>query len=457
METALNKILNAREKRAELRHLITKDGVGTLSLCLNIAGFPKSNSSTKAVFGLLIKELEIHLKSNRIALDFQQAYNEIDDAGHWFVLKLNNINTSVYAIKAITEDFESKHPLGRLLDVDIYDSEGKPISSGKKKHCIICGNRPAVECMRQHNHELADLRVIMFRMIDDYVEKSRMEALVRMLVEASNKALHYEFLLSPKPGLVDFYGSGSHTDMNHYTFINTAAALTTYWRTFAEAGINYQGELKNALKAIRQIGLSAEEAMFKASGNVNTQKGAIFIFGISIFTCAFQFKKEKKLDFKAIQKTIQLICADLVENELNGGQDTVQTHGEETYKKYGNRGAGARWEAQNGFPIIFDDVLAFLESKELDIFGVDRENIDSILIESLLRIMSQINDSNILFRCGEEKLNEVKKRSIKSLQDMKYYNDLCEYCIKENISPGGSADMLALALFFFFIKKQKVE
>lgn len=34
---------------------------------------------------------------------------------------------------------------------------------------------------------------------------------------------------------------------------------------------------------------------------------------------------------------------------------------------------------------------------------------------------------------------------------MENYSSLIEYCIKENISPGGSADLLALSIFIYLL------
>jgi holo-ACP synthase/triphosphoribosyl-dephospho-CoA synthase len=446
--------LNAREQRAEFRRTLCGNSIGTLSFCLNIPGYPKSNSSTKAVFGLLINDLDIFLNSKLLGLDFSKAGNSIDEAGHFFIISLKDININIYELKDISEHFENEHPLGRLLDVDVYGRNGVPISSGKRKRCIICEDHAAVECMRENRHKLKDLRKLMFSMIDEYVEKYRISVFERRLVEASNKSLHYEFLLSPKPGLVDFYGSGSHNDMNHYTFLNSAAALTIYWKDFAESGSKYKGNPLNALTEIRRIGISAEKAMFKASRKVNTQKGAIFVFGISIFAAAFIFKNNHKFSIYEVREYIKHICSNIIENELGKTGNRTKTHGEETYKRYGILGAGVRWEVQNGFPLIFNSIIPLLEENHSKLLSTNRKDVDKILITALLVIMSQLNDSNILFRNGKDKLKHIKELSAKSLNDIKYYSDLCRYCLKENISPGGSADMLALALFFFFIKHQ---
>lgn len=52
------------------------------------------------------------------------------------------------------------------------------------------------------------------------------------------KALLYELVLSPKPGLVDRYDTGAHDDMDFYTFTDSIVALDPFLAsTFRRAGL----------------------------------------------------------------------------------------------------------------------------------------------------------------------------------------------------------------------------
>lgn len=447
-------MLQAREQRAEKRNYFAKQGLASLSLSLNIPGYPKSNDITKYAFSVILNDLDVFLKSNRIFVLENTSENFTDEAGQLYLVALKNDNTELAYLKEFTEDFETSHPLGRISDVDIFDENGKPISSRKKKKCVICNNKAAVDCMRDKTHEYSQLRSFIFNMIDDFRNEKRISHLANKLSEFATKGLLYEISLSPKPGLVSFQNSGSHKDMNFYTFLNSISAISPFWYKFAKAGFYFDSDLSKALPLIRQIGLKTENAMFAASQNVNTQKGLVFLLGLSIFTVAYLHKRNN--DFKEVDfiKTLQEICKDLVEKELLNNQSKTNTHGEKTFAKYGLQGAGVRFEAQNGFPLVFKIALPYLENNLKDLSFLNRDKADDVLRNTLLKIMSQLNDSNVLYRKGAEKATRLKELSKLAFENKDNYNSLNDFCLKENLSPGGSADMLALSLFFFFVKQE---
>lgn len=453
---ALIKVLKAREDRAEIRSKIAQGEIASVSLTLNIPGYPKHNHLTELFFKELVNDLKIVLAANRIQILKKEELNIIDEAGHFYILGLSKTTTSLTIIKKITEVFENSHTLGRIVDADVFDQNGKPVSSGKKKACIICANKSAVECMREQNHEHDELRTFIFDKLQNYLTYQRAEFIKRKLSEIAAKSLLYEVSLAPKPGLVDFNSSGAHSDMNYYTFLNSSSAISQYWYLFAEAGLKFNDNLSKALPIVRQIGLKAEQAMFSATGNVNTQKGLIFLLGLSAFTTAYLFKETNIFDEILFRKTIKEICNNLIETELINTTSEANTHGEETFKKYGLQGAGVRFEAQNGFPIVFNEALPYLDKELIDHTLLDKEKTDIILTTCLLKIISTLNDSNVLYRKGLKKSEELKEFALLVLKNKKSYTEFCDRCQAENISPGGSADMLALALFFYFVKHELI-
>lgn len=453
---ALNKVLQAREERAKIRSKMAQDGTASVSLTLNIPGYPKHNRLTEQIFLEILNDLKIALVANRIQCLKKEVIDIIDEAGHIYLIGLNKTNPSLLLIKQITEEFEMKHPLGRIIDVDVFDQNAKPVSSGKKKKCIICSDKSAIECMRERNHDYAQIRDFIFSLMQNYLTKNRADTIKRKLSDIAAKALLYEVSLTPKPGLVDFMKSGAHVDMNYYSFLNSTSAISQYWSDFADAGLKFNDDLSQALPVIRQIGLRAEQDMFSATQNVNTQKGLIFLLGMSVFTTAYLLKEKSMFDEHLFVKTIKEICNNLIEKELSSELSTTNTHGEETYKKYGIQGAGVRFEAQNGFPIVFTEALPFLD-KELNGHNLlNQEKTNQILITCLLKIMSTLNDSNVLYRKGLEESNRLKKSALSVLKKELSYQEFCDRCQAENISPGGSADMLALSLFFYFVKQELI-
>ncbi len=79
------------------------------------------------------------------------------------------------------------------------------------------------------------------------------------------------------------------------------------------------------------------------------------------------------------------------------------------------------------------------------------------LLKVLMEIISVNNDTNVLYRSDRSKLKELQNLA----QNYINCNDVPEkdrrlkivhdFCQKEHISPGGSADMLAVSLFFYEI------
>jgi len=453
-DTIITKVLNAREKRAELRNKFANNRQATISLTFNIPGYPKHNKLTDEAYQIVLDDLKRYLYANRIFIDTDNSVKLTDNAGHIFIASLPR-NINLVSVKAITEQFEIQHPLNRIIDVDIFNEEAKPVSSLKQKSCIICKNKPAVECMRLGNHSYLELQTVTFRKINDFVNEQKRNHLIAEIEVAANRALLYEVSLTPKPGLVNQISSGAHSDMNYYTFLNSASVLAVFWREFAKAGFDFNGDISEALPQIREIGIKAEQAMYQATSGINTHKGLIFIFGVSIFSTAFLLKTNNELNQTIIQETIKRICLNIVEEEL-ASSELLKTHGEKTYKKYGMQGAGVRLEAQNGFPIVFNLITEFLKEKLKQETFYDQNLLNEILLDALLRIMSCLNDSNIIYRAGLEKLNYLKQLASSIVKGEKEYSVIHEYCLKENISPGGSADMLAVALFFTFLNHKKI-
>ena len=66
MDNVLGKILAARDQRAALRGEISTSGQASLSLNLNIPGYPKSNEKIHSYFEQVLIELKRHLLSHRI-------------------------------------------------------------------------------------------------------------------------------------------------------------------------------------------------------------------------------------------------------------------------------------------------------------------------------------------------------------------------------------------------------
>ncbi len=447
----LNTILEARENRASLRFKFSDNGFATLSLSLNIPGYPKTNDDTSVFFNQIYSEIKSYLEANRVLALFDKIEKNNDAAGDFLIMPIHNNCSDLRSIKTITESFEEKHSLGRLIDIDIFDAEPKPVSSGKEKQCYFCNEHSAVYCMRNQSHTYKELREKIFADIKAYNSAIKKEEIIRDLSALATRALLYEVSLSPKPGLVDYTDSGSHSDMNYFTFMDSTAALSVYFQKFCELGFDFSGEYSEILPAIRTIGLQAEEAMFKATKGVNTQKGLIFLFGICLFTASKITSDNTAITENNFRELVKNIAKDIVKNELNSPSGNKKTHGEKVFGKYGILGAGVRYEVETGFETVFNTALPYFKENLIPEISTNQNLLQEVLRTGLLKIMSENNDTNILYRSDFDVLNNIKNTAKIAIENVAQYEKLCDYCAQENISPGGSADLLAVSLLIHFI------
>ena len=101
---------------------------------------------------------------------------------------------------------------------------------------------------------------------------------------------------------------------------------------------------------------------------------------------------------------------------------------------------GAREMALEGYSLLFEDWLPFYRQSQ------DRQ-------QTLLRIMSTLDDTCVIHRVGYERAQEVKRDSADLSKDFSDNNlkDMCTRYAAEGISPGGAADMLSLTIFLYSI------
>jgi len=258
-------------------------------------------------------------------------------------------------------------------------------------------------------------------------------------------AMMLEVHLTPKPGLVDCLSSGAHTDMDITTFVSSANALRAYMSKFVKTGYElHQRPVSYLLPELRKVGIEAEKAMFSATGGVNTHKGMIFTLGLICGAVGWLYKVESTCNSMSIHKVIKECCAHLVEDELISSDKIPVTAGEKLFHQYGI--TGIRGEAAKGYPTIFDHALPVYESAINTGYSEEQA-----MFATLLNIMSRNDDSNLVNRGGLAGLNYVKNQSKLLLASCSVTNDDFEIRMQEfdkklvnkNLSPGGSADLLA--------------
>jgi triphosphoribosyl-dephospho-CoA synthase len=268
--------------------------------------------------------------------------------------------------------------------------------------------------------------------------------------EFAMEAMIYEVSCFPSFGLVSPVSSGSHTDMDYFTFVDSTTALNRYFMEMASAGYS-NDPINEIFSKVRKIGEKAEEAMYSKTKGINTHKGMIFVLGLGI-TASSKILYDGG-NFDEISELIKNMTTGIVESELkNLNTKTDLTHGEKIFLEYGI--SGVRGEAEMGFPIVFDYSLGLYNSTK----NLGQNN---RLVQTLLGIMSQCQDTTILHRHDYDTLLNLQKNSknlinlggFHNLDNISEINNLNFHNEKHGISPGGCADLLALTIFLSKLKE----
>lgn len=273
----------------------------------------------------------------------------------------------------------------------------------------------------------------------------------------ASMALQAELDTTPKPGLVDRNDNGAHRDMDHALMQRSIQALHPYFVRLAQLGFT---DKQPCHDEIVNIGIEAEREMFKSTGGVNTHKGALFSIGLAAVALAGEA-------FSRITQAER--CGTMAYNDVNSKQiqslsnsiaslarlfpDTNGTHGSKA--KANNILKGALDNAREGYTQLFKAWLPFY---------IDRiaEGDNYALHKTLLRIMCDLDDTNIVYRTSMETMKEVKTEARQMLDTSRNIVNFetalqamnTDY-IHRNISPGGSADMLSLVVFLSCIVRKQ--
>jgi len=243
----------------------------------------------------------------------------------------------------------------------------------------------------------------------------------------------------PKPGLVSHVDSGSHTDMDAGTFRRSARAIQPYLRKLVEAGA--QGA---SMGRLRIIGLEAEAAMFAATKGVNTHRGAIFGLGL---LCAAAGATVGGLVDPAIP--LGSVVMQLWGQDILGGPVLLHSHGRDVRRRHGV--GGAPLEAAQGFPSIYRIGLPGL------LMGASLAPADAeaARVQACFSLIAELQDTNLLHRGGRSGLRFAQCVTRQFLDqggvgrpDWRERAQVVHRAfISRRLSPGGSADLLALSLF----------
>ncbi|HAG1966920.1 TPA: triphosphoribosyl-dephospho-CoA synthase CitG [Salmonella enterica] len=276
----------------------------------------------------------------------------------------------------------------------------------------------------------------------------------KVLGRLSCRAMMEEVLLTPKPGLVDRRNSGSHRDMDIHSFTRSAQAVADRLPEFVCLGY-VQGDAPAAqtLASLREPGIACERDMYRTTGGVNTHKGAVFAFGLLCSAAGRLLARGTAMEAPTLCREVADICRGMVMREL-APVKKARTAGEHFYLSYGF--TGARGEAESGFATALDYGLPTYRDSLHKGWSGERS-----LHQALLTLMANNDDTNLVSRGGIEGLNFARREATALLKDggmahpqaKERLAALDDAFIAKNLSPGGSADLLAVTWFLANLPK----
>ena len=468
-EITTDEICRARDQRIEkLKRYFENNPGGIILFTLNTPGSIKDSPLYRKIFNAGIRALKSVFEAENVSHRMDKI--SFPDAGTGPEAYISIRDSDLSKIKKITSRIEETHPLGRVFDIDLFDLNLEQIKSGREmRKCFIC-ERPAFECARSRRHPLEK--------IIDHIKSGAEEyfdSLCWKTASTAARAMISEVLVTPKPGLVDRNNSGAHSDMDIFTFTDSTASLV---KTFydmavlssgfdaqftdadadAKTGNNSVSDLSPILTPLRNIGLAGEKEMFRITKGVNTQKGLIFSIGILSGASGYlSANSREKITALLICETGKRIVSGITEKDFNkktNEKTAGSTTGEKLYRKHGIK--GARGEAEGGFKSSLK-ALAILKSHISE--GRD---FNLSLADTLIHIISETEDTNIPGRNSLETLSYAEDKCRTYLDGGGVFADngleklkqLDSEFIEKNISPGGSADILATTLFLYFMEQE---
>lgn len=438
MEATLQDILDARDRRAEKqKQLLTHYGKTLVCFTMNIAGPEKYSPLVAAGFHLGSKQLEAQLSGMPIL--YTQKLPRHTGCEAFYV-----VDAPAEAVKELTVQIEQGSDLGRLFDMDVISADGTKLARKEERKCLLCG-KSARECGPRRAHSIQELQEKTNAILQQAVWDDRS----RTIGTLAARAMLYEVCTTPKPGLVDRANSGSHGDMDIFTFVASTAALQPYLADCARTGMETASDdPKVTFGRLRFLGKQAEQTMLAATDGVNTHKGAIFTMGL-LCGAAGRLDEEDRSDPEKVLAQCAAMCAGLTK-ELEGiSEQTAQTAGQRLYAQYGI--TGIRGQAEAGFPAVLHTGLPVLQEGIAKGFSLEKAGCGA-----LLSMLTASADTNLIARSDRETAKKITREIALLLAKNRYpdrqtLEGLDRLFTEKNLSPGGTADLLAAVYFLHFL------
>jgi triphosphoribosyl-dephospho-CoA synthase len=259
-------------------------------------------------------------------------------------------------------------------------------------------------------------------------------------------ALYRELALAPKPGLVSFVDSGSHTDMDAHTFTRSIFALRSYFADIVHAGA--QGA---CFAELELMGIDAEARMLEATGGINTHRGAIFALGLLCAAAGHLGARGRQIGPGTLRAALDANWGDALRaRAARSAAAPARSPGQRAARTWGLRSAGR--EAADGFPVLFDVAVPALRAGRA-LAGGNARGDARAKVHALFATIAHLDDTNVAHRGGIEGLRFAQSQARAFLAAGSAFRDgwlsdaqaVHERFVARRLSPGGAADMLACA------------
>lgn len=419
---------DAREIRQQHIDRLLQSHRTVIACTANRPGRPKEN--------LLANFVTYHFLQMLLA-DYASAAldTRVDACG---VLGLLGVDLPAADVKNAMMAYEAS-PLGRLVDLDVYQTAGgrtQPLSRADSGHaprrCFLCGD-DAFACRRLERHDTRALQDAFDSVVIAHVAEQRGAHLLGTLAEA---ALWSELCRLDGFGSVTLNSNGSHTDMNPRLMLQGIGVIG---RSLAAL----DRDVWMSFDRLREAGRRIERTLLEVTDGVNTHKGALF--HILILTAALmRLPTLDTIPLNAFAESLSAAVKDIAEplrHDLAAADALPEAdreslgHGLQSYLKYGH--AGARQEALYGYETLL--------TRWLPRFAAGQE-----LRPLLAEILHRTWDTTTLKRGGFGMLQTLRHMALR-VGDTADLEALSRWCEERGLSTGGSADLIALLYYAYLI------
>jgi triphosphoribosyl-dephospho-CoA synthetase len=257
---------------------------------------------------------------------------------------------------------------------------------------------------------------------------SRVSAL-RKLAAALAKGAAMELYLTPKPGLVDLEGTGSHPDLSLAIMERSIELVSQYLDDMVTSLLNSE-----PFSCQRDIAIRIEQRLLREL-RTNTHKGYVFLSGMLLIACWHA----PALNERSVRGTL----SSLAESHFKGKAPHA-TNGGKAREKYQTGGIIA--EAIGGFPSVFEGALpAYRVSMRCE------PCVMRASFAMLARLMQVVDDTTALHRAGPAGLARLKQDGSKLMRRIDeggyiaFLRELNRSYVRTNLTMGGVADLLGVS------------